>query len=286
MVIYLKKHHEEEKEPNAERWLITYADLMNNLLIFFIMLYAMSATDLNKFKTFIYSFKDTFNTNDVTDISYGSDVNSILDTSVDFSGGDSSGADISGETSGQEGVGGDTSNSGNGDYTLTDLDEFIKKISVLIKENGYTDQITVEKVNEYVYFRFSEGVLFYPNQAVLKDGSSKALDLIGDIIVKTYSEISYIEIAGHTAWVPIDETTTDFSSWDLSAERSLTVLKFLVQECNLPKTKMAIIGYSSTHPYTDGTTEAEKALNRRVEIRISRLSDKNESDVSDTINGK
>jgi len=276
----MKRKEEAEKEANAERWLITYADLMNNLLIFFIMLYAMSATDLSKFKTLISSFSVTFNTDDIKETSYPDNMDAIIDS---LSGGDLSTVsgntsdDISGENSANEGIAGNNSNDGSGNYTLTDLDAFITKISVLIKNNGYSDQISVEKIDDYVYFRFSEGVLFHPDQSVLKEGSYNALDLIGDIIYQTYSEISYIEIAGHTSWVPNDEVTTNFGSWDLSSDRSMTVLKFLVTECGLPKAKMITMGYSSTQPYTTGKTEEDKALNRRVEIRISRLVDQDTS---------
>lgn len=295
----MKKGGEKIKEPNQERWLITYADLMNNLLILFIMLYALSATDVLKFKSFMNSFRIAFNGDETTSYSnINSEIENLINnpgewSNVQFTSGDYSGIG-SGTTSGElsddpsQYNGGKTGNGIEyhpGGYSLEDIDEFIKIISALIKDKGYQKDIVVEKVDEYVYFRFTEGVLFYGNQAVLKPTSYGPLSLVGEVLKETEGEISNIEIAGHTQYVPNDEYLTDFSSWELSAQRSITVLKYLVQNCGLPKTKMTILGYSSTQPYTKGTTEEEKALNRRVEIRIKRLVDDSKKNTSsDTSN--
>src|SRR5665648_1256990 len=43
-----KREHEAEKE-NGERWMLTYLDLITLLMIFFVVLYSMSALDAQKF---------------------------------------------------------------------------------------------------------------------------------------------------------------------------------------------------------------------------------------------
>ena len=40
-----------EVKIDGNRWLTTYADLMNNLLVMFIMLYAISVIDLTKYES-------------------------------------------------------------------------------------------------------------------------------------------------------------------------------------------------------------------------------------------
>src|SRR4051794_40486 len=53
-----KKHEEHE---NHERWLITYADLITLLLIFFVIMYSMSKIDVAKYtelsKALAFQFK-------------------------------------------------------------------------------------------------------------------------------------------------------------------------------------------------------------------------------------
>jgi chemotaxis protein MotB len=53
-----KRHGEghEEEGPSAERWLLTYADMITLLMVLFIVLFALGQTDIRKFN----AFKDSF----------------------------------------------------------------------------------------------------------------------------------------------------------------------------------------------------------------------------------
>ena len=52
--------HAAEHE-NAERWLLTYADLITLLMVFFVVLYSMSSADSTKFKRVSASLQQAFN---------------------------------------------------------------------------------------------------------------------------------------------------------------------------------------------------------------------------------
>src|SRR5215207_9681622 len=54
------KRHEGGHE-NAERWLLTYADLITLLMVFFVVLYSMSQADSEKFKRISASLQQAFN---------------------------------------------------------------------------------------------------------------------------------------------------------------------------------------------------------------------------------
>ncbi len=77
-----------------------------------------------------------------------------------------------------------------------------------------------------------------------------------------------IEIGGLTATT---ESYQQLFSWELSSQRSISVLKYLVQNCKLPESKMSISGYSRYHPIANNDTEENRQLNRRVEIKITRV---------------
>ncbi|HPT85434.1 MAG TPA: flagellar motor protein MotB [Bacillota bacterium] len=257
------------KTPDYNRvttgtWLTTYADLMNNLLVMFIMLYMMSTIDLQKFKSLSYLMSELLGGRRGTEV-----VDHVPDPlTYEMPDVEIQPPETQPEQEDELGL---EDNTGQG--IMYDLDEFVNRIAEIIRKKGYGDQIDVERVNNYVYFRLREGVLFYPDLAVLKDDSYDILSLVADIIKEAYNEIYKIEICGHTAWVAIDEIPTNFNSWELSSKRALTVMKYFVTECELPKYKMVLSAFSSTEPYTKGETEEEKAMNRRVEIRLSRLID-------------
>src|SRR5512135_1440997 len=53
-----KKKH--EKEPNHERWLVSYADFITLLFAVFTTLYAMSQTDKKKVEEVMASIRESF----------------------------------------------------------------------------------------------------------------------------------------------------------------------------------------------------------------------------------
>jgi chemotaxis protein MotB len=58
-----KRHHKVEEEPaheNAERWLLTYADMITLLVAFFIMMYSMSVMDIKKFNEVAIAIRSGF----------------------------------------------------------------------------------------------------------------------------------------------------------------------------------------------------------------------------------
>jgi chemotaxis protein MotB len=59
------------------------------------------------------------------------------------------------------------------------------------------------------------------------------------------------------------------SAFDLSAQRAITVLNFIVDQDHFPQAKTSIAGYSHYVPIAENTTEEGRARNRRVELLIT-----------------
>jgi len=55
-----RQRGEEEGPENAERWLLTYADMMTLLVAFFIMMYSMSVMDMKKFNEIAVAIRSGF----------------------------------------------------------------------------------------------------------------------------------------------------------------------------------------------------------------------------------
>ena len=56
----MAKRKPEEVKPGAPAWQSTFADLMNLLLCFFVLLFSMSTVDAQKFEMIAASFSETF----------------------------------------------------------------------------------------------------------------------------------------------------------------------------------------------------------------------------------
>src|SRR5215213_8274231 len=54
------KKHEEEEHENHERWLVSYADMVTLLMCLFIVLFAMSQIDKQKFAALASGLSESF----------------------------------------------------------------------------------------------------------------------------------------------------------------------------------------------------------------------------------
>lgn len=77
---------------------------------------------------------------------------------------------------------------------------------------------------------------------------------------------SLVDVMGHT-----DSTGSDSYNLDLSRRRAEAVKAHLVMR-GVSGARIATVGYGEQYPRADNTTEEGRALNRRVEIRITPIS--------------
>lgn len=77
---------------------------------------------------------------------------------------------------------------------------------------------------------------------------------------------SLVDVMGHT-----DSTGSDSYNLDLSRRRAEAVADYLVMR-GVARARIATIGYGEQYPIADNTTEAGRSRNRRVEIRITPIS--------------
>ncbi|MGN0305499.1 MAG: flagellar motor protein MotB, partial [Lachnospiraceae bacterium] len=56
----MAKRQKEELQGPSKEWMNTFADLMNLLLCFFVLLFSMSTVDAQKFEMIAASFSQTF----------------------------------------------------------------------------------------------------------------------------------------------------------------------------------------------------------------------------------
>jgi len=110
-------------------------------------------------------------------------------------------------------------------------------------------------------------ILFSSGQATLKQATSRELDHIRSVLSSKYAGRE-IDVVGHTDSDPINKTRELWKdNWELSAERALTVVRYLVSH-GIPEDKIRAVGCGESRPVASNSTAAGKAKNRRVEIVV------------------
>lgn len=110
-------------------------------------------------------------------------------------------------------------------------------------------------------------ILFDSGKATLKTATSRELDHIRSVLREKYNG-KKIDVVGHTDTDPIRKTKDQWKdNWELSAERALTVTRYLIQR-GIAEEQIRAVGCGESRPIASNTTADGKAKNRRVEIVV------------------
>ena len=104
---------------------------------------------------------------------------------------------------------------------------------------------------------------FLPDSAQLTEQTQRVLESVGPILATIPNEVG---VEGHTARLP--DSVPRPLDLELSTQRSVNVVRNLVDTGGVPAPRLAAIGYGESRPLAPGTTEAELELNRRVDIVV------------------
>ncbi|MNO86407.1 Chemotaxis protein LafU [compost metagenome] len=256
-----------------DRWMITYADLITLLLIFFVVMYAMSRLDVEKYDIVTQSLQLTFKSGDSL-IEKGTGILGTEDQ-YDFKNPPSNqGNNKNGSTNAD----GNSSSINDSQKPLTErelafrkqeeeLQNLMNRIQTYVKDNKLEGQIHVTDLPKGISITLSDRFLFDTGKAELKDGSSKTLSKLASLFSDLDTAIS---IEGHTDNHPIVRASTYKDNWELSGARALSVLRFFIDKEKLDPDGFQYAGYADTRPAADNSTEVGRAKNRRVEITVLR----------------
>lgn len=109
-------------------------------------------------------------------------------------------------------------------------------------------------------------LLFNTGEAELSRTPKTALRKIAAVIKNTPYMIN---IVGHTDNIPMNSERFA-TNWELSVARASTVARFLIEEMDMNPNQFVVSGYSSYRPIKPNTNTRNRAVNRRVEIIISK----------------
>ncbi len=139
--------------------------------------------------------------------------------------------------------------------------ELEKQLSEEIKKGD----IKLKRFHDKLIINIDDRISFDSGKADLKQEIMSALEKITTIL-GNYPENKII-IEGHTDNVPI--STIKFrDNWQLSTERALSVLNYILREKRLNASRFSAAGYGQYNPIVPNDTPANRALNRRVDIVV------------------
>ena len=233
----MRRRTVKKEKDNTERWMLSYLDFITLLMLFFLMMYAISNVDNKKAEALAHSLKIGFNSGNgqnVIAVSDSADTTSAIDEET-----------LKALTEAEK------------------LEDIKKKVDELVETSELKGSVTTSIQERGLLISFNDSVLFNSGDAKVKtDWYNKLVS-----ISKVLNEIdNYIRVEGHTDNVAIN---TEFyhSNWQLSSDRASNVVEFLISQSIKPE-RLSAVGYGEYRPVKSNDTEEGRAANRRVDILI------------------
>ncbi len=234
----MKKHAQEAEPENAERWVLSYADLVTLLLGFFIILFASADVNAQKFQLLARGLSEAFN----VDVKEGSNGASPL-----FDGDSGFLPEASARS-----------------LIATDLEAIRRTIDSGTASIGRLGEIVVSQDEDRIVIRLSDNLLFPPASADIRSSALPLLAIASRSLLGVEQEV---RVEGHTDNVPVN-TECYPSNWELSSSRATAVLRYLTETGELPASRIFAAGYGEFRPAATNLTPEGRAVNRRADIVV------------------
>lgn len=242
------------KKPKPEgkkySYMDTYGDLVTLLMCFFVLLFAMSTVEEEKYNAFAAALSQTFGPTTTT---AAAAAQAPAQTPAENQQQDAS-----------EQVTGDLVM--NPDQTLPeDFSQIGEAIEKYVEEQNLQGSVSVE-VGESgaTFIRIQDNLLFAGNSSALQPAALEFLDFLGESLLAVQDQVYRANFIGHTASI----AGSGVDDWILSCDRSGTVASYFERTIGFSAGKMETTGYGRHYPIADNQTAEGIAKNRRVDIVV------------------
>lgn len=243
------QHKKPRKKSHInESWLLPYSDMLTLIAALFIVLFAMSDINAQKYQQLIQVFQSEFSGSSGV-VEENSNItkpepDEIMKDAV---------KDENKNTKDQ------------GAKELQKLQALQDKIDNYIKKNNLSEVLHTKLSGEGLMVSISNDVSF--------NSGSDNVNKYGRKIAKEISMFLYTNpphqtvVSGHTDDIPIHNS--EFSSnWELSAMRAINFMRLILENEKLNPEHFSSKGQGEHHPIVPNTSAENMAKNRRVEVLI------------------
>lgn len=226
-------------------WLATYSDLVTLLFAFFVLLFAMSSVEEEKFEQLKKTLQEAVGKQNVPEAGTREGL-SMRDVEAE------SQPDAVDELGGM--------------IQKQKQDELVSEIKEFILVNDLGGKVSVTNSDKGAVITLSDMLLFMPGDAeIISEGEN-----IMEKLTKILAQFRYkVRIVGHTDNVPVSKGNKYKDNWELSAARACDVVDILIRE-GVDPIFLTASGRASVEPIASNDTPEGRARNRRVEIIYER----------------
>ncbi|HAH21383.1 MAG: hypothetical protein A2Y00_04080 [Omnitrophica WOR_2 bacterium GWF2_43_52] len=150
------------------------------------------------------------------------------------------------------------------------------ELSELEKAKAELEESLKKEIGEYkaklqmtergLVITFLSEVFFNSGKDTIRSDGESALQKVAEVL-NTNVPHSLVAIEGHTDNEPIKYSGWK-SNWELSSARALSVLHYLIAQCNISPKRLSANGYGEYRLVADNDSTQNRQKNRRVEIVI------------------
>ena len=268
----MAKKKKKDSGGGAANWMNTFADLMNLLLCFFVLLFSMSSVDADKFEALVQSLEHSFSILPQGGSSIGdgqmvaAGVNQLQLLDQYYKEAANSASKDEGEDNEEEEQNPEQAlKEEMAEAGLKESEEMAEQLEKLLEEQRIGDQVEVDANAQFVRLTLNGALLFDSGQSQIREDALPLVDKLS-LILENYDS-SLIDIEGHTDNVPISNEKYE-SNDVLSAYRAFAVKDYVLGKTVLEAGKINATGCGEYNPVADNGTPEGRARNRRVEIKI------------------
>lgn len=144
---------------------------------------------------------------------------------------------------------------------LQRVESSINKVRDALSAMSAAGKLQVKVERGFLVIALAGDILFDSGKSDLKPDAKPVLLELAAVLKQLPDRL--FQVAGHT-----DSVGAEDYNWNLSMQRALTVVKFLIKEGGVDGKNLSAGGYAMYQPVGENTTDEGKKSNRRVEFLL------------------
>lgn len=236
-----------EEDDNGNSWIVTFADMMTLILVFFILLYTLADYEDKAYRAQIAQVNVLDGEgNQISVIDYATrqgrnpEPLRIIEDMLGLN--------------------------PSPDVIEHMRPKILTEIESMVEYSDLEDNVKIKSQGDQISLQIDGRLLFDSGKAELKDSATVVFNNLAQLFRENPDY--RIAIRGHTDDLSI-ETDQFPSNWELSAVRATTVLRYFIQQ-GLDPERMSATGYADFLPLVPNDTPENRAINRRVEFVLEK----------------